>query len=55
MRRITNYFRQLFCKHEFEKEEGWCNEVCDFGGRRRGEKIFMYCAKCGYYKSFWKF
>lgn len=50
MRWLVNYFRQVFCKHEFKKEESFVDTEV-----RKGIKISLYCPKCGYHKSFWKF
>ncbi|OWK34662.1 hypothetical protein [Fimbriiglobus ruber] len=50
MRWLVNYFRQCFCKHEFEREEGYCK-----GNFQSGVRISLLCTKCGYHRSFWKF
>lgn len=55
MRWLVNYIRQVFCKHDWEKSEVWFKQTDDMGGCRQGEKISLYCKKCGYHKSFWKF
>lgn len=54
MRWLFNYFRQVFCKHDFDFDESFYEERSDFGSRR-GKKISMICKKCGYHRSFWKF
>lgn len=49
MRRIVNYIRQVFCKHDFECNEGWITRFDRFGGvSYRGEVIYKRCKKCGY-------
>lgn len=53
MRMLVHYFRQCFCKHNFEIQDitvkyhtgnGW-------GDYKKEEKIkrYMYCNKCGYH------
>jgi hypothetical protein len=56
MRFLVNYIRQIFCKHDFEKEENY-NCIERFGREiiQSGTKVSLICKKCGYYKSFWKF
>lgn len=56
MRTIINYLRSLFCKHDWAIEEKFVKESHDYSGySRQGMKVSMYCKKCGYNKSFWKF
>ena len=50
---LINYFRKCFCKHEFEKEEGWC-KIYDVFEPKEGVRVSLLCLKCGYHKSFWK-
>lgn len=54
MRWLINYLRQCFCKHEFQKSETYAESVGDISSKR-GMKVSLYCPKCGYHKSFWKF
>lgn len=54
MRTIILYLRQCFCKHKFEVSEQYCEHTSDFRNRC-GLKVYLYCSKCGYHKSFWKF
>lgn len=54
MRWLINYLRQCFCKHEFQVSEHYCTEGSEFSSRK-GYKVALYCPKCGYHKSFWKF
>jgi hypothetical protein len=55
MRFLANYIRQVFCKHDFEKEEVY--STCRWGEEiiQSGTKVSLFCKKCGYHKSFWKF
>lgn len=55
MRWLSNYFRQVFYKHDYQYDEEFCEVKSDFGGQRRGIKVSLICKKCGYHKSFWKF
>ena len=55
MRLLINYFRTCLCKHDFEKEEIYCEAEESWGGSRKGYRVFLYCPKCGYHKSFWKY
>lgn len=50
MRTIVNYFRQVFCKHDWLIEEGRVDSYM-----RIGAKVYMRCKKCGYHQSHWKF
>lgn len=56
MRTIINYFRSLWCTHDFKYEEtqytkwGYDNEVI-----RAGPKVSRTCKKCGWHKSYWKY
>jgi len=54
MRYIINYFRQVFCKHDFLVEEGTVRHH-ELEGGGTAQKIYMRCKKCGYYKKHWKF
>lgn len=51
MIRIVNYFRQLFCKHNFEYEEIWMEKTDSFGGKYIGEVVYRRCKKCGFESS----
>ena len=52
MRWIVNYFRQVFCKHDFEYDEVWMTKGDGFGGiGYRGEVVYKRCKKCGYESS----
>ena len=42
MIRLVNYFRMLFCKHEFEMDEYYCDSAF-----RNGQKISLICKKYG--------
>jgi len=55
MRTIILYFRQVFCKHEFEREERFVEVNDDFGYHKQGIKESIYCTKCGFHKKFWKY
>ncbi len=55
MRWLINYFRQVFCKHEFEFEESYYTKYMDGEISRQGTKLFTLCRKCGYHKTRWKF
>jgi len=52
---LINYFRCMFCKHEFEKSEKAFTVSFDGEVIRDSIKISLLCKKCGYHKSFWKF
>lgn len=50
MRWLTNYFRQVFCKHEFEKSRTavhWDGSKWPYTYR-----ISLFCPKCGYHRKF---
>lgn len=61
MRRIIEYIRSCFCKHEFEYDERsyiiWGDGLFEPAGtvNRRGIKVSATCKKCRYHKSYWKF
>jgi hypothetical protein len=56
MRTIVNYFRQVFCKHDFLVEESHViNHDQDGYITRQGTKVYMRCTKCGYHTNHWKF
>jgi hypothetical protein len=56
MRRLIEYFRQSFCKHDWEKEETIIGSyVSDFGSKENCPKVSLYCKKCGHHKSYWKY
>ncbi len=56
MRTIVNYFRQVFCKHDFLVEESPYILENEFGNvLRQGTKVYMRCTKCGYHTNHWKF
>ena len=54
MRTIVDYFRQVFCKHDWLIEEGKVSKKTDFE-TKDGWMVYMRCKKCGYHKSHWKF
>lgn len=45
------YIRQVFCKHELQFIEGHV----EYAGYKEGLKIYCYCNKCGFHKSWWKY
>jgi hypothetical protein len=54
MRRIVNYFRQTFCKHDWIIEE----KIIKLEGLlydKNSERVYMRCKKCGYHQKHWKF
>jgi len=54
MRILINYFRECFCKHDFEREQ--CKIVENISDvRREGMKVSATCKKCGFHKSYWKY
>lgn len=66
MRRLINYFRQCFCKHDWDISEGvvqsggvnWNNDAnfkYDVWNLSRGITISMTCKKCGWVRRFWKY
>lgn len=56
MRAIVNYFRQVFCKHDFLVEETFCKTLNNDGDViKQGDKVYMRCTKCGYHTNHWKF
>jgi len=56
MRWLVNYLRSVFCKHDWEKENGSYQITSDSGHvRRSGMKVSATCKKCGWHKSYWKF
>ena len=48
---MINYFRQVFCKHEFLFQESFVEGT--FKGS--GVKVYMRCNKCAYHTNHWKF
>lgn len=52
MKYLIDYIRQIFCKHDWQIEEGRVD-----GGQwlKSGTKVYMRCKKCGYHKNHWKF
>lgn len=54
MKEIVNYFRELFCRHDYIIDEKPCKETNKYGVAT-GIKVSMICKKCGYHKSFWKY
>lgn len=58
MKALINYFREYFCKHQFEFEDYFIKGSFERNDKiveySRGVKRFIYCKKCGYYKVFWK-
>ncbi len=55
MRRLINYIRECFCKHEWERDEEYCEHEKNHGGYMKGTKVSATCNKCGYHKSYWKY
>jgi RNase P subunit RPR2 len=55
MRWIANYFRQVFCKHDWLLEEGLATSSSEFGKSKQGVKVSATCKKCGYHRSYWKY
>lgn len=54
MRTLFMYLRQCFCKHEWQVAEAEA-EITKVDYRKKGLKVSIFCKKCGYHKSFWKF
>lgn len=52
--KIIHYFREAFCRHEFEFSEGAWKEKYGDGGYRHGTRVGATCTKCAFHKSFWK-
>lgn len=55
MRNIINWFRSLFCKHEFLFEETYSKYENSMGDSKQGLKVSRTCSKCGWHTSYWKF
>ncbi len=55
MRWLILYFRQCFCKHEFQISERPYELKDGWGGSKNGVKVDMLCKKCGYHKSHKKY
>ena len=63
MRRLINYIRQCFCKHDWVIEESYYEEYTQMIGfskessklTRQGTKVYMRCKKCGYHTNHWKY
>lgn len=54
MRRLVNYIRQIFCKHDWITDEGYTQS--ELGSMdRSGMKVYMRCKKCGYHQNHWKY
>jgi predicted nucleic-acid-binding Zn-ribbon protein len=53
MRWLINYFRQCFCKHEFDREE-IATYASNFDRRPHKIVVHMTCNKCGYHTKYKK-
>lgn len=54
MRFLINYFRQVFCKHEWIVEEKYVKKE-GLWSTKNSERVYMRCKKCGYVTRHWKF
>jgi hypothetical protein len=54
MRHLSLYLQQIFCKHEFETQEAYC-EIETLIRNRKGIRESKTCKKCGYHIAFWRF
>ena len=52
---LMNYFRQVFCKHEYTYDETEVTVTTSGYGKKQGLKISMLCKKCGYHRNTWKY
>jgi uncharacterized OB-fold protein len=48
MRTIVNYFKQVFCKHNWIISES--KSITHFYGSGDAKIVYMRCDKCGYHK-----
>ena len=55
MRWLVNYFRQAFCRHEWEYAEIWKKLHDGYRVIHEGMYVSVTCENCGYHKSYWKF
>jgi hypothetical protein len=54
MRWLANYFRQVFCAHDFERHEVQIVEHA-YDEIPRNIRVSLVCKKCGYHRKFDKF
>ena len=52
MRRIVQYIRSWFCKHELQNM-GTIRVLLEGYGKPMGHKMILVCMKCGYKKRIW--
>lgn len=57
MRWLSSYLRQVFCAHDWRKEENQTVVMNSDTGKvhQKGSRISLLCMKCGYHRAFWKF
>ena len=60
MRWLIDYFRSLFCKHNWKWEEARYNEWASnyyerYKTRDNELRVSATCLTCGYHKSYWKY
>lgn len=60
MRRIINYIRQCFCKHDYYVDEmveqkGFLWNITQGTIQPNMKvKVYVYCKRCGYHTNYWK-
>ncbi|OGH75940.1 MAG: hypothetical protein A3A89_00370 [Candidatus Magasanikbacteria bacterium RIFCSPLOWO2_01_FULL_33_34] len=56
MRWLMNYLREVFCKHDWEREEVKATLKDTYTGDYKTDiRVSSTCKKCGYHKSYWKY
>lgn len=55
MRELINWFKSLWCKHEFKYEEIFFQKHGYTEILKQGIKVSRTCNKCGWHKSYWKY
>lgn len=58
MRSLVNYLRQVFCAHEWEREEREMHCTTPrvlMNGGEQNVRVSTTCTRCGYRRSYWKF
>jgi len=55
MRTIVQYFRQVFCQHDFIVDENQVEITNNGRFVKSDKKVYMRCKKCGWHTNHWKF
>jgi RNase P subunit RPR2 len=55
MRALVNYLRQVFCAHDWLKEEDMYTMRYEGKVIDRNTRVSLTCNKCGYHRKYMKF